>query len=219
MEKEIERYIEIWKRCFEEQENYIDHIRGVKHDMEAHMIVLQYYLNTENYVEAKQYLQLIRNQQDYEKPVQFLNFGNKLVEAIVQEQVKKSNENIMLSCEGEFPKEMMVSDFDMCTIFSNLMSNAIEACGRLKVSKKVIKIKMVSEEGNFRLSVENPIEWEVDKRILGEGTTKEDKAAHGYGIKNIKKVISAYEGELNFVVTNTNFSINILLPDVVKSEV
>ena len=44
------------KEYYDAQIKYINEIRSIRHDMQAHMIVLQYYLESENYEKARDYL-------------------------------------------------------------------------------------------------------------------------------------------------------------------
>ena len=43
-------------------------------------------------------------------------------------------------------------------------------------------------------------------------TSKEDKKKHGFGVKNIKRVVREYGGEVSFNVVDDMFSVSILIP-------
>lgn len=43
-------------------------------------------------------------------------------------------------------------------------------------------------------------------------TSKEDKKNHGFGVKNIKRVVREYGGEVSFNVVDDMFSVSILIP-------
>lgn len=43
-------------------------------------------------------------------------------------------------------------------------------------------------------------------------TTKEDKRNHGIGIKNIKRVVQEYGGEVSFHVEEGMFAVSIIIP-------
>lgn len=209
---EIEKYVEIWKRKLEKQQAYIEEIRAIKHDMQAHMIVLQYYLDAENYESAKAYLQTMQDQPRMETSLVEYDLGNPLVNAIIEDCLAKTGEKVKLIIEGELSKEIKIEDYDLCILFSNLMSNAVEACERLSVLDKIIDIRTYTELDKMYILIKNPIEWELDLDIPRQTTTKEDKTAHGYGISNIQRVVEKYKGMINFYVKEEMFCVEIMLP-------
>lgn len=212
LEMEIEKYVEIWKRKLEKQQAYIEEIRAIKHDMQAHMIVLQYYLDAENYESAKAYLQTMQDQPRMETSLVEYDLGNPLVNAIIEDCLAKTGEKVKLIIEGELSKEIKIEDYDLCILFSNLMSNAVEACERLSVLDKIIDIRTYTELDKMYILIKNPIEWELDLDIPRQTTTKEDKTAHGYGISNIQRVVEKYKGMINFYVKEEMFCVEIMLP-------
>lgn len=209
---EIEKYVETWKRKLEKQQAYIEEIRAIKHDMQAHMIVLQYYLDAENYESAKAYLQTMQDQPRMETSLVEYDLGNPLVNAIIEDCLAKTGEKVKLIIEGELSKEIKIEDYDLCILFSNLMSNAVEACERLSVLDKIIDIRTYTELDKMYILIKNPIEWELDLDIPRQTTTKEDKTAHGYGISNIQRVVEKYKGMINFYVKEEMFCVEIMLP-------
>lgn len=211
MELKINEYMDIWKRCFEEQEKYIQEVRSIKHDMQAHLLVLQYCLEDGKYEEAKKYLQTMRSKDFGESVERDINVGNSLVNEIIKEYLAKSVDKICFFYKGELPKKTIVADYDLCTIFSNLISNAVEACQKLRSTEKEIHMKISTDEENLRIIMRNPVEWIVEKNMLGNGTTKEDKASHGYGLSNVRAVVEKYNGELKYICEDHFFSVEIVL--------
>lgn len=43
-------------------------------------------------------------------------------------------------------------------------------------------------------------------------TTKDNKAFHGYGLINVKRVIRVYNGHLSIVAQDSEFMISIIIP-------
>lgn len=217
MEQQIEKYIATWNRKLEEQEKYIENVRRIKHDMQAHLVVLQYYLEEKNYEAAKQYLAEIRSRQDVVSILEEYDLGRPLVNAIIKDCLAESKEKIDFAWKGKIPKEIKVSEYDLCTIFSNLLSNAVEACNNVSIAKKEIQLNLFNRENVFYIEVSNPIEWGLEEALIGKGTTKEDKETHGYGVKNIMGTVSLYGGESRFFVENHMFVARISLPNVINA--
>ena len=77
-------------------------------------------------------------------------------------------------------------------------------------------MEIYQEQKNLIIIMKNPIEWELNPEILGKTTTKEDKNAHGYGIRNIQAIVDKYEGELSYQVDGGLVLVKITLRDIVK---
>jgi Signal transduction histidine kinase regulating citrate/malate metabolism len=90
--------------------------------------------------------------------------------------------------------DLWLEEQDIVVLLSNLMDNAIEACDKLEEGHKVIKLKMICEERQMVLSIQNPVSGKVlicDNEIC---TNKNDKKKHGIGLKNIQMVLDKYQG-------------------------
>ena len=211
MGQKADEYAHMWKKQFEEQERKIAEIRRIKHDMQAHFLVLQYYLDGGMYDEASTYLALMRNQEYTKQTEDDIEVGNPLVNAILKEYLRKGQTKVSLSVKGQLPKHTNVSDYDWCVLFSNMMSNAMEACQKLKNTHKEIHLTITTEENKIGITMKNPLEWEIDTAILGKTTTKEEKELHGFGLKNMNSVVEKYDGSVEYRVESNAFEIKIWL--------
>lgn len=59
------------------------------------------------------------------------------------------------------------------------------------------------------LNITNPVYHEVPINKNFISTTKEDKHSHGFGLFSVNKVIKKYNGKLNMVCINKEFTISI----------
>jgi len=198
------------KEYYDAQVKYINEIRSIRHDIQAHMIVLQYYLESENYDKAKAYLSEMKHHQNIERIV-IKDTGNDLVNAIVIDTLSRSTQKIDFEVEGILPERFEMSEYDVCTLFSNLFSNAREACEKLISTKPVIRMVVKEEQEKCFIALQNPIEWKIEMDGTCLFTTKEDKEIHGIGTKNILKTVKKYEGNIEFLVAEGNFRVEILL--------
>lgn len=202
------------KEYYDAQIKYINEIRSIRHDMQAHMIVLQYYLESENYEKARAYLGDMKQHQICESLV-IKDTGNDLVNAIVSDILSSSNKKIDFEITGLLPEDICLSEYDQCTLFSNLFSNAKEACEKLVYKHPLIEMELQEENGGVRIVVQNPIEWKIKMQDGQFVTSKKDKAVHGFGTKNIIKVVKQYDGMIDFLVTEETFRVEIMLPQKV----
>lgn len=207
--------VSMMKKYYKSQAKNLYEIRSIRHDIQAHMIVLQYYLEKEKYQDAKEYLRAMQISQNFHNEP-MVDTGNDLVNAIAHEIIYGNKTKIRLSCEGYIPDKINISDFDMCTLFSNLFTNAVEACEKVLFHEKKITLQLEKKGSDFMISISNPIEWDVDKNILGISTTKEDKEAHGYGVRNIVSTVKAYNGIIEFFVSGGIFKVEILFQNCIN---
>ena len=149
------------KEYYDAQIKYINEIRSIRHDIQAHMIVLQYYLESENYEKAKAYLGDMKKHQ-YTESFVVKDTGNDLVNAIVSDTFSRSGKAIEFETEGLLPERFALSEYDACTLFSNLFSNAREACERLVDAKPVVRMEVQERNEGCYIVIQNPIEWKVE---------------------------------------------------------
>jgi len=198
------------KEYYDAQIKYMNEVRSIRHDMRAHMIVLQYYLEEEEYDKASEYLKKMQRHQE-DQSLKHIDTGNDLVNVIVQDAIKRSACPIAFFSHGFFPPVMPIDDYDTCILFSNMLSNASEACAKLSMHAPEVIIEIEQQKQGLFVAVQNPIEWEVDLQLLGKSTTKQDKTQHGYGVKNMIEVVKKNEGKIDFYVTNQSFRVEVQL--------
>lgn len=198
------------KEYYDAQVKYINEIRSIRHDMQAHMIVLQYYLESENYEKAKAYLGDMKQEQEI-GGLFLKDTGHDLVNAIINDTLGRSTKKIEIDLEGMFPADFHMKAYDVCTLFSNIFSNACEACEKLTYTAPVIRMEIREiDEGCF-IAVQNPIEWKIATSSEGFLTSKPEKEAHGFGTKNMMKVVRKYGGKIDFLITDTSFRVEMVL--------
>lgn len=207
-------YLKISKRYYEKLAVHMDEVRSMKHDMRAHLNLLETFIREEKWEQAQDYLQEIKAQQKWNRE-QIIDVGHELVSAVFTDCIQQ-NSDIKFVCEGILPEHLAISDFDLCTIFSNLISNSVESCGRIKGQEKWIHMQVKVFHNNLLIALENPVKEEITVEKLGQFTSKKDKADHGFGIMNVKKTVEKYGGEIDFFTDNGKFQVKMVLYDVIN---
>ena len=207
----VDQLLQLYQMRLEEKDVQIQQLRAIKHDIQAHCIVLKYYLDSEMHEKAKGYINEICNMAEIYNYEQKIDTGNTLVNALLEEYLQR-NKEIEFLCRGRFTNQTHLSEYDMCIVCSNLISNAVEAVDKLCKLPKKIYLNLEEENGMFQITMENYVEWDIDIHMLGNGTSKQDKENHGYGIKNIKEIVEKYHGEIKFSVRKNKFCVEIDFP-------
>lgn len=181
-------------------------IRKMRHDMRGHITALEYLLKEKKYDALSEYLRDM--DKEIEKNTLIRATGNELLDAILT-RYQMDEENISYDVIGVFSYQKM-KEYDLCILFSNMISNAVEACGRLDENERIVTICFKQIGENFIMSVSNPTEDEVNVKQLGSYTTKVDLHNHGFGIQRMREVVKKYNGTIDFKGENNKFMVTVI---------
>jgi hypothetical protein len=91
-----------------------------------------------------------------------------------------------------------IPDTDLCSLFSNLMENAVEACRRIETGERYIRVAVVSvDKGHLMIRVQNS----TDENPRQDGETFLSSKAvdrKGYGLSSITSIAKKYGGSASF---------------------
>lgn len=199
------------------REEYYQSLRGnmesariVRHDLRHHLEMLDRCLEEERYDEARAYLrQMGAHVEGIGRSMKSVNHA--LADAVIANQCARMPKDMTLICEGKLPEDFSMEDYDLCTIFANLLSNAREACEKLREHEKVIRLSIRQKGGTTILKIRNPVEGEVDLQKLGSFTTKKEKDGHGCGLRSVKKIAEKYGGQMDADVKDEIITFRIFL--------
>ncbi len=207
--KMYKNYIELQKEYYNQLIKQDEKIRDFKHDMNAHIAVISSYCDNNDISELKNYLNdVIRESAIFD----IVNYtGNKSVDAVISQQIINAQQNsIVVNINGKLPLNISVSEFDLTTIISNLLKNAIEACEKIKdIDKRKISLDVMAFNSQIYISIKNPINYEDIEKVKGLNTSKNDKVNHGIGIKNVKRTVQKYNGIIEFKIDDNCFWVEV----------
>ncbi|MEG2245985.1 MAG: GHKL domain-containing protein [Peptostreptococcaceae bacterium] len=206
MKEKMDMEYKYYSKMKENQER----VRRLYHDMKNHMVCIN---NLNNDKESlNEYLKEINS--EIEKCESSFNTGNIIVDIILNEKKEIcTNKNIRFTPYIEFKKCEFIKVNDVCTIFSNLIDNAIEACEKLEINNRYIILKSsYINENFFVMKIENSKINDIEIKSGNLLTDKDDKLTHGIGLENVKRTVYKYDGEVNVNYDNDKFIVKILIP-------
>ncbi|MCI9447979.1 MAG: GHKL domain-containing protein [Lachnospiraceae bacterium] len=207
-----EQYLQIAKNYVKTVRNNAKETRKMRHDMKNHMNILSYHLEQGENQKALTYLSEIQSHMD-QSIKKTVSVNHEIVDAILsQMQSESERQKIRWEIEGSLPADLPVGDFDLCTIFSNLLSNSIEACTNVEESERSIYLAIRRLGEQLVIEVENSSSQSVEVGKLGNMTSKKDVKNHGYGILNIKDAVRKNHGEILFESLEGRFAVRIIFP-------
>lgn len=204
--KEKEKYskesMEIIKRSNEE-------LREFKHDLKNYLLPLQEAMETMPQSEMVKVWEKIN--QKIEDVQTLIQTGNSYVDSMINTKITLArSEKVDVKCTI-LSKMEGIDDLEFCTVFGNLMDNAIEA-ERKVTGKKEIIIFVEEKMGYLRLEIQNKIEKSVLNENSSLNTTKKDTSSHGIGHKSVKRTMQKVGGALKYYETGDLFCAEAVFP-------
>lgn len=204
--KEKEKYskesMEIIKRSNEE-------LREFKHDLKNYLLPLQEAMETMPQSEMAKVWEKIN--QKIEGVQTLIQTGNSYVDSMINTKITLArSEKVDVKCTI-LSKMEGIDDLEFCSVFGNLMDNAIEA-ERKVIEKKEIIIFVEEKMGYLRLEIQNKIEKSVLNENSSLNTTKKDTSSHGIGHKSIKRTMQKVGGALKYYETGDLFCAEAVFP-------
>ena len=134
---------------------------------------------------------------------------NAIVNAVLVIKKRLAEEkNIVMECECNVAEEVGIEMIDLCSLFVNLIDNAIEASEKIgENGKKWVSVRAGVRGGYLTVKIQNTYFHSIIKekgRIL---TNKQDKENHGYGLRLIEDIIKKYDGNLDIDMQEDIFKV------------
>lgn len=137
--------------------------------------------------------------------------GNEILDTILyQKSLYCEKHDIRLTCLADGSLLSFITPSELYALLSNAIENAIEAVINLDPSKRIISLSVGrSETCDITIEVSNYFD---ERKVVTNGTSKEDKVHHGYGIKSMRYIAEQYGGVLNTEKQGEIFSLTIKFP-------
>ena len=176
--------------------------RAISHDYISHLNALRVLLDERQYEIADHYIRELQKQ--HTTRVFVVNAHNPVVDAVLNQkyQVAKEHEIDMLIKINDL-SAIKIPTESIVVVLSNLLDNAIEACGCFS-GDKVIQFSLIFED-KLILSIRNT----TNPVFIVNGvpkTTKPDKKNHGYGLQNVERILDDLKAEHVWHYQNNWFS-------------
>lgn len=206
----LSKEIEIMQRHISGVENLYRDIRGLKHDMGNHVMILENLLAKGERKEAEAYLGRLKEQGNTGGAD--IKSGNPVTDVILTEKKKEAEaKEILFTCDFHYPEETQINAFDISVILHNALDNAIEGAGNC--AKPYIKLCSHRRKNAYMIEVSNSFTGELvinEESGLPE-TAKEGNGEHGYGLVNIKQVAERYFGGIDIAQKGEECKLTVLL--------
>lgn len=203
------KYIEMEQIYYSQLEKKNNDLRAFRHDFNSHILVLQKLASGNKINELENYLHkisLIHTKNFY------ISTGNIAADVIINHFYNKLGNGILFKTSGYFQNNCFIENFDICTILSNLLSNASEALEDIDTQgtrEIYLDIDHTPEHISFFMkNTFNNNKINLSSNLI---TSKQDKDNHGFGLENIRKTAEKYHGFIKTSYKNNMFYTYVVL--------
>lgn len=178
--------------------------RKFRHDIENDLLELQYYLDSEDVDKTADKISLmLKDIHRIRKKV--YTVGIDLVDVILNYYLVPIQEEVKIQIKSNLVQDSLpVPNADVTKVISNLLKNAIEATMYLPKDRRFISVEFVVGRSNMCIRIENTFDVSR-KNLISEGTSKEDKKNHGFGIKKIEEIVETHKGKFSRWENNDHY--------------
>lgn len=202
---EMQKAWDIEQNHYNDIEARREELAKIRHDMTEQFVVIKELLHQENYDKANDMLDTLI--QYVASTKEYAYCGDPVVNAIMAENEKLCQEKgIALHYDLAILQPLNMNPVVICSIFSNLMRNAIAAAGEAVVPSEAFVSVKAALKGDY-------LHIKVDNTYCSQ-TKKKARARKAYGQDILKTLADKYHGQFNVIAENDIYSVRISVENV-----
>lgn len=187
----IEQQNELLERGLKEQEKTFALWQQSIHDYKHKIAMLDTLANNKQFDKIHDILS--QEMEKFNDKAFYISTGNKVLDVIINSKMNVAKENkVNFTFNIKLDGGMKIEDIDLCIMLGNLLDNAIEASK--DEYDPIIHVSIGNKNNFFVIKVIN----KYSKSEIKLGTSKENPAFHGIGLKSVKNIVKKYDG--NFYI-------------------
>ena len=180
------------------------------HDIRKHLLSIADLNEKGDTKKIAAYINQIIHSSDLQNSVRICD--NNLLNTIlyrIKQQCKSSSTSFLTDIRSGCTD--FLSEYDLTSLFSNLLDNAIDATKNIPDSYIELNVTPHSDKKIFITMVNSCRKNPFSKNNKRLTTTKKNKLRHGYGMKSIQRVVDKYEGDSRFYFDEENYTFHTIL--------
>lgn len=167
----------------------------LRHDLKNHFAYVTSLLDEDKKEDALKYLNEVVDQ-DLNK-YHIIDCGNPIVSSIMNlEYAKAQMKDVELRYILAVSKRLPLNDYELCSLLTNIIDNAIEGAS-LAEKDKFVDVHLKEENGILRILVKNP----TTKKAISNISSKSEPG-HGYGKYIIGEIVKKHNGYCRHTIEN-----------------
>lgn len=180
-------------------------LRRFRHDIKNHFLCIQSLVENQKFDELEAYFNDLNKSYSSTNLLYFS--GNLIIDSILNYHLSHlGNLGVHPVVYGKLPEIKQISSMDLCTIFSNMISNAIKAVSTCSTSSPVLEIAFDYGEKYCSIAVTNTMTPEM------VFTSKRKNRNHGHGMYLMKEFTEKNKGMFEQSLENDTLTTIVYLP-------
>ena len=206
---EVEKAWEIEQNHYRDIEARREELAKIRHDMAEQFIVMQELLHQQNYEKVVEMVDTLREYVASTK--EYVYCADPVVNAIMTENERECRKKgVRLEYNLDITQSLKMNPVVICSIFSNLLRNALNAAGEVEdKSKAFIEIKAAIKGDYLVVKVNN---------AFSQIKSKDKNKRKGYGMDILRNLVDKYNGQMDVIVKDGNYSTTISVENIELNE-
>lgn len=188
--------------------------RAFRHDINNNLAFIATLMREKKYDEAEKCVKELNG--NIAALSQKVVTGDDMLDTLILSKMSLiKNNNINFVIKGVIAGGLGWKALDVCTVFANLIDNAVEACQKIEnIQNRYIEISFRQAGYQRIITIKNTVNYISDAIKINDNikyTTKLDRENHGYGLQNIKNVIEKNNAMIQMKCDNMVFETDIII--------
>lgn len=185
--------------------------RRQRHELRHHVILLEDMLSKDQTVRAAEYLRSLRSQAESIPSGEYSE--NMVVNAVAGHYLNLAKtQGIRTEAEIKAGADVPMKDEELCILLTNLLENALEACGKMDASAaRFISFRLTATGEHITVSCRNSTDTVLDADHKTLPSSKSDAENHGMGIAAVRRVVEKHCGIMDIGCKDGCFTVDIVV--------
>lgn len=200
--------LEIQKSYTESLQSYIKYTSKARHDFKHSVHVMSRLADEGNLSALKDYIAQYENSLTVTAPVRICK--SEALNALFNHYRQQAIENnVDINWRIDLPENSRILDVDLCSIFGNILENAIDGCCTVEEGKRYFNL--TSEIKGDCLYIVSTNNYGKPLRMDGEEFSSTKHQGKGIGLYSMKSITDVYDGIFEAGNNNGEFFVNIVM--------
>lgn len=179
-----------------------------QHDMRHHLTVIEGFLTAGKPRQAEEYIKKVQADVDAITPKRFCE--NETVNLLCSAFADRAEKlGISLTVDAKLPRELFITDTELCSLLSNGLENALHAVTELEQPLNWVNLYCGVRMSKLLIEIKNPFAGEI---TMHDGLPVSAQKGHGYGCRSIRTITEQHRGLYTFEAENGIFTLRVVLP-------
>ena len=172
------------------------------------MFLTAYHAQSSRRAQAEEYIRKVRSDIERITPKRYCD--NELVNLLCSSFAGKAQRmGVRLEVDAKLPRELSVSDTELCAVLSNALENALRAVSDQPEADRWVTLYCGVRLGKLLVEIQNPC---AEGLVMRDGLPVSERAGHGYGCRSIQTIAERRGGLCEFRARGGIFSMQLVLP-------